>query len=80
VGDHCYIAGQVVISGNASVGDYCFVGVNATISHEISVGNECLIGAGTLITKNAPDKSVYIAPDTPRYKLDSESFMKFTKL
>jgi sugar O-acyltransferase (sialic acid O-acetyltransferase NeuD family) len=80
VGDHCYIAGQVVISGNASVGAYCFLGVNATISHEITVGRECLIGAGTLITKNAPDKSVFIAPDTQKYKLDSESFMKFTKL
>jgi sugar O-acyltransferase (sialic acid O-acetyltransferase NeuD family) len=80
VGDHCYIAGQVVISGNAAVGEYCFVGVNATISHEITVGRECLIGASTLITKNAPDKSVYIVPDTPKYRLDSELFMKFTKL
>jgi sugar O-acyltransferase (sialic acid O-acetyltransferase NeuD family) len=80
VGDHCYIAGQVVISGNASVGPYCFIGVNATISHEITIGRECLVGAGTLITKNAPDKSVYIAPNTQKYKLDSESFMKFTKL
>lgn len=78
VGDHCYIAGQVVISGNASVGDYCFVGVNATIAHEIKVGNECFIGAGTLITKQAPDKSVYIAADTPKYKLDSPSFVKLT--
>lgn len=80
VGDHCYIAGQVVISGNASVGSNCFIGVNATIAHEITVGCECLIGAGALITKNVPDKSVHIAADTPKYKLDSESFMKFTKL
>ena len=80
IGNHCYIAGQAVISGNASVGPYCFIGVNATISHEITIGRECLIGAGALITKNAPDKSVYIAPDTAKYRLDSDSFMKFTKL
>lgn len=76
IGDHCYIAGQSVISGNASIGPYCFIGVNATIIHEIKVGRECFIGAGALITKHAPDKSVFIAADTPKYKLDSDSFIR----
>ncbi len=78
--DHCYIAGQVIISGSSVIEPYCFIGVNATIGHEITIGRESFIGAGTLVTKNVEPKSVYIAPDTPRYRLDSESFLRLTKM
>ena len=80
VGDHCYIAGQVVISGNTVIGSSCFIGVNATIGHELTIGAESIIGAGCLITKNVEAKSVYIAEDTPKYRLESPSFLKLTKL
>ena len=80
VEDHCYIAGQVVISGAAVIEPYCFLGVNATIGHEVTIGRESFIGAGALVTKNAPPKSVYIIPDTPRFRLDSDSFLKLTKM
>lgn len=80
VEDHCYIAGQVVISGASVIEPYCFVGVNATIGHEIRVGTESFIGAGTLVTKNVAPKSVYIAPDTPKFRLDSDSFLRLTKM
>ncbi len=78
--DHCYVAGQVVISGAATIGPYCFLGVNATIGHEVTIGRESFIGAGALITKNVPAKSVYIVPDTPKFRLDSDSFLKLTKM
>lgn len=71
VGDHCYIAGNVVISGSTVVEPYCFLGVGATIGHEVTVGAESFVGAGSLITKNAAPKSVYITPDTPKFRLDS---------
>lgn len=80
VEDHCYIAGQVVISGAAVIEPYCFVGINATIGHEVTIGQESFIGAGALVTKNAPPKSVYIVADTPRFRLDSDSFLKLTKM
>jgi len=80
VGDHCYISGQVVISGSSVIEPYCFIGVNATIGHEITVGRESFIGAGTLVTKNVEPKSVYINPDTPKYRLDSASFLRLTKM
>jgi sugar O-acyltransferase (sialic acid O-acetyltransferase NeuD family) len=80
VEDHCYIAGQVVISGAAVVESYCFLGVNATIGHEIRVGSESFIGAGALVTKNAAPKSVYIVPDTQKFRLDSDSFLRLTKM
>lgn len=80
VGDHCYIAGHVVISGCTVVEPYCFIGVNATLGHEITVGRKSFIGAGTLVTKDAPPKSVYIAEDTPQFRLDSAAFLRLTKM
>jgi len=78
--DHCYIAGQVVISGGTVVEPYCFLGVNATLGHEITVGRESFIGAGTLITKNVSPKSVYIEPDSPKFRLNSDFFLRLTKM
>jgi len=80
VGDHCYIAGNVVVSGNARIEPYCFVGVSATLGHEITVGRESFIGAGSLITKNVEPKSVYITPDTQKFRLDSSAFLRLTKM
>ena len=80
IGDHCYISGQVVIGGSTTIGPYCFIGVNATIGHEITIGEKNLIGAGVLVTKNTESNSVFISQDTPKYRLDSSSFLKLTKL
>lgn len=80
VGDHCYVAGNVVISGNTRIEPYCFLGVSATLGHEITVGSESFIGAGSLITKNVEPKSVYITPDTPKFRLDSSAFLRLTKM
>jgi sugar O-acyltransferase (sialic acid O-acetyltransferase NeuD family) len=80
VEDHCYIAGQVVLSGAAVVEPYCFLGVNATIGHEIRIGRESFIGAGALVTKNVAPRSVYIVPDTSKFRLDSDTFLRLTKM
>lgn len=80
VGDHCYIAGNVVISGNTKIEPYCFIGVSATLGHEITIGQESLIGAGSLITKDVAPQSVYITPDTQKYRLDSSTFLRLTKM
>jgi len=80
VGDHCYIAGNVVISGSTKVEPYCFIGVSAILGHEITIGRESFIGAGTLVTKNVEPKSVYITGDTPKFRLDSDSFLRLTKM
>lgn len=78
--DHCYIAGHVSISGHTTIGEYTFIGVNATIGHEITIDEECLIGAGSIVTKNAQPKSVFIMPDTPKYRLNSDQFIRISKL
>ena len=80
VGDHCYIAGHVIISGSAIIEPYCFIGVNATIGHEIKIGRESFIGASCFVTKNVGEKSVFITQDTPKFRLDSSSFLRLTKM
>jgi sugar O-acyltransferase (sialic acid O-acetyltransferase NeuD family) len=80
VGDHCYIAGNAVISGSTVVEPHCFVGIGADIGHELTVGAESFIGAGSLITKDVPPGSVYITPDTAKFRLDSDSFLRLTKM
>ena len=80
VGDHCYIAGNVVVSGRTKIGAYCFIGVSATLGHEITIGAESFIGAGSLITKDVEPKSVYITPDTPKFRLDSSAFLRLTRM
>lgn len=80
VGDHCYIGGNVMVSGGTSIEPYCFVGVSATLGNEIVIGRESFIGAGSLITKNVAPNSVYLTPDTPKYRLDSSSFLQLTKM
>jgi len=80
IGDHCYLAGQVMIGGSTIIGDNCFIGMNATIGHEVTIGRESLIGAGALVTKNVVPRSVYIVADTLKFRLDSDSFLKLTKM
>jgi sugar O-acyltransferase (sialic acid O-acetyltransferase NeuD family) len=80
VGDHCYVAGNVVISGSTAIEPYCFLGVGATIGHEVTIGAESFVGAGSLVTKNAPPKSVYVTADTPKFRLDSDAFLRLTKM
>ncbi|MFO0388469.1 MAG: NeuD/PglB/VioB family sugar acetyltransferase [Alphaproteobacteria bacterium] len=80
MGDYCWVTSNVTIGGNCRVGDNCFLGLGATIGHEISIGAHSLIGAGALITRDAPEGSVYIAPETPRFRLTSEQFLKMNTL
>lgn len=80
IADHCYIAGNVVVSGDTKIEPYCFIGVSATLGHEITIGAESFIGAGSIITKNVEPKSVYITPDTQKFRLDSSTFLRLTKM
>ena len=80
VRDHTYIAGNAIVAGGTDVGSYCFIGVSAALGHEVTIGEESFIGAGALITKDVQPRSVHVAQDTPRYRLDSASFLRLTKM
>jgi acetyltransferase-like isoleucine patch superfamily enzyme len=62
IGDHCFIASHVVISGNVRIGEETFVGVNATFRDGVAVGPRNVVGAGALIMKDTEEGDVYSAP------------------
>jgi sugar O-acyltransferase (sialic acid O-acetyltransferase NeuD family) len=66
VGDHCFVASHVVISGNVTIGDGCFLGVNATIREGVTVGKGCLVGAGALILKDTGDDALFAVKSTEK--------------
>ncbi len=80
VRDHCYIAGHVTIGGGADIGAYGFLGINATVGHNVVLGEKCLVGAGARVLKCADAGSVFIEPPTPKFRLDSEHFLKISRL
>lgn len=80
VGDHCWIASGAAVGGASTIGDFCFLGLNATVGHEVRIGELCFLGAGALVTKSAAPRSVFVARDTDLFRLDSEQFLRLTKL
>jgi sugar O-acyltransferase (sialic acid O-acetyltransferase NeuD family) len=80
VADNCWIAAGATLGGMVNLGASCFVGLGATIGGEVAIGDRCFIGAGTLITKPAEAGSVFVARDTEKYRLDSDDFLRITKL
>ena len=80
VEDDCWIAAGVTIGGSTTLGERSFVGLNATLGGEIVVGRDNLLGAAALILKNTEDKSVFIAPGTEKFRLDSPTFLRMTSL
>ena len=77
---HCWIASNATISSDVTMKSFCFVGVNAAIGHNLTVGTANLIGAGCIITRDTPPSSVYIGAETPRYRLDSDRFMRIARM
>ena len=71
VKDHCFIAANAVLLGNATIEPSCFLGANSTVRHGISIWRECIIGAGATINKSTRERAVYI--DKPAELLPKDS-------
>lgn len=80
VHDNCWIAAGATLGGMVSLGASCFVGLGATIGGEVGIGERSFIGAGTLVTKPADAGSVFVERDTEKFRLDSDGFLRITKL
>jgi sugar O-acyltransferase (sialic acid O-acetyltransferase NeuD family) len=73
IGDHCFIASNVVVLGNVRVEPYCFLGANATIKEGITVARACVIGMGASVTRNTEEDGVYVGvPARLRSKIGSQ--------
>ncbi len=80
VEDHCWLTSGAAVGGNARIGSRTFLGMNSTVGHMVTLGRECFLGAGTLVTKSAPDYSVFVEKDTEKFRLDSRHFLRITKM
>ena len=80
IADHAWIAGQAVFGGSAFLGERSFVGLGAIVAHEVELGAQTMVGAGALVTKCADERSVFVEANTERFRLDSERFLKISKL
>jgi sugar O-acyltransferase (sialic acid O-acetyltransferase NeuD family) len=78
--DHSWLAGKSVFGGSARLGERSFVGLGAIVAHEVELGAQTMIGAGSLVTKCADAKSVFVQANTELFRLDSERFLKISKL
>jgi sugar O-acyltransferase (sialic acid O-acetyltransferase NeuD family) len=78
--DHCWVAGHAVFGGSATLGNGSFVGLGAIVGNEVAIGAESFLGAGVVVTKCAGAKSVFVARDTELFRLDSDRFLKISKV
>ncbi len=72
IGQHCYFASHVVLSGQCEVGDFSFLGVNVTVRDRVRIGAASLIGAGALILSDTAEKSVYAVPESEPRRITSD--------
>jgi len=80
IGAHCWITSGSAIGGSVRMGDRCFIGLGAVIGHQVSLGEACFLGAGSRITKDAADGAVFVVADTEKHRLNSDQFMRITRL
>lgn len=80
IGANCWLAMGCVISGGVDVADNSFVGINATVVNDLRIGKCNIIGAGALIVKNTNDFDVFISPQTPKFRLSAEDYLRFAKI
>lgn len=78
IGDNCWIASGSVVGGESSVGHNCFLGICSIVGHSIIIGSNNFIGAGAKVTRNTEDESVFVVQDTPKYRLNTKQFMRFS--
>lgn len=60
VGNYCFLAMHVAISGFCDVGAYSFLGVNSCMRDNLKVASDCVIGAGAVLIKDASEGRIYV--------------------
>lgn len=74
IGDNCFVASHVVVSGFVTIGANCFLGVNSTIINNITLGADCWIGPSATITRNTKCGELFRAPKAELAPISSLAF------
>jgi len=80
LGKAVWVTAGAGIGGDSALGDRCFLGLNATVGNRAQLGKACFLGANALVTKSSGDSRVFVLPDTPAHRLDTDMFLKITQL
>lgn len=80
IGDHCFLVSHANTCGCVIVAERSFLGANATIGHALTVGAGSFIGANALVTSEVEPNSVHIVAQTPKFRLDAETFWRIAKM
>jgi len=80
IGASNWINGGVMIAGGCTVGPGCFFGVNSSVGHGVHIGTRNFVAANTLLNKNTKDNEVYLSDPGQLFRLNSKSFLKFSRL
>lgn len=78
--DHVWLSGNTIIGGAAELGTRSFAALGVVVGNEVTVGADSFMGAGTRLTRCCGEKSVFIERDTETYRLDSDSFLRISKM
>lgn len=76
IGENCFIASQVVVSGFCNIGKNTFIGVNATISNNVNIGSDNWLGIGVTITKDTDDGTLFKGVQSDVSKISTHKFFK----
>ncbi len=60
IGDYCFLAMHVAVSGFCTIGAFSFLGVNSCISDTLKVAPDCVIGAGAVLISDASEGRIYV--------------------
>ena len=80
IGNNVWINAGVCIGGGVTIKDNCFIGMNATLSHGLTLEANSFIGAATLVNKSTTPSQVVIAPAGEVIAMNSETFLRFSKV
>ena len=78
--DNCWINAGVSIAGEAIVRNNCFLGINSSLGHGVVLAEKSFVGANTLIHQSTMLGEVYLSPAGEKFRLNSDSFLKFSKI
>ena len=60
VGDHCVISPYAALTGAVTLGSDSFIGTHGTITPGTNVGRRSKISAGSIVTRDAPERSLLV--------------------
>lgn len=69
VGDHALIGPAASLCGGARIGEGTLLGAGAAVLPRCEVGSWSVVGAGAAVTRNLPDRGVYVGVPARRVRV-----------